>query len=326
MQDKKAIRLAPFIIKTLLVVLTFGFLYFEIFQKHEMNDLVHLYRDSYLEHSLLYWTLLLLMLVNWSFETKKWMYMLPEGLSQGFFESFKAVWTGVAVSLFTPNRVGEFGGRMLCFEPGDRVKAVSASLAGSLGQLTSTMLFGIIGGTWYLIYGGNDRFTGPSWLPFLSIVIFALILILYFNIRIFSHWLEKRRWHKLLSETMEVLSSYSRDKLFVNLWFSALRYLVFALQMGLALYVLVEFVDFKIIGLIAGIFTYFLFQTALPSIALSEIGVRGAVLAFLLAHTIVGDDITGLVLAGTLIWFINIIIPAIVGAFFLLRVKIKLAP
>lgn len=324
MQDKQAFRIGPLVIKTILVILTFGFLYFEIFQKHNLPELAHKYQRSIEHYPLLYVLLLLLMLLNWSLETLKWRYLLKPQIEIGFFRALQAVWTGVAVSLFTPNRVGEFGGRMLFFKPEERVRSVSATLAGSLAQFTATILFGIVGAALYLNFGGHPKLHSGLWIFVPAALLFALSFYLYFKIDVVSRWIEKRRWHKKISEAFHTLAQYDTEQLFVNLWFSVMRYLVFAAQMALVIIVMVVFAGDIDPGFMTfTVFTYFLIQTAVPSIALSEIGVRGSVLTLLFLHIVGSEQVPDLILAGTLIWFVNIIIPALFGSLFILKTKIR---
>lgn len=289
-----------------------------------MPELWEMYRSSFQAHTNIYLLLFGLMLLNWTLETRKWMYLLSKEVKLPFFKAFQAVWTGVSVSLFTPNRIGEFGGRLLFIEPDKRVASVSATLAGSVGQLTATMLFGSIALPFYLVYGGNPDLAAGNWVLFAMPIILAAILLLYFQVTNVSRWLESRRWHEKIKKTFRVLANYSRDELFVGLWFSCIRYLVFALQLGLVLYVLIDFYEFDLAWVSMVVGSYFLIQTIIPSVALSEIGVRGAILTFLLIDDLPDKDLAPLILAGTVLWFVNIIVPAIVGAFFLARTKIKM--
>ena len=67
-----------------------------------------------------------------------------------FFTAYKSVLSGVTLSLNTPNRMGEYGGRILYVKEGSRLKAISLSIAGSISQLIVTLVMGC-GGLIYLI-------------------------------------------------------------------------------------------------------------------------------------------------------------------------------
>ena len=89
------------------------------------------------------------MLVNWTIETFKWKLAVQKIQRVGFFTAFKAVLSGVSFSVTTPNRVGEYLGRVLYMDEGNRIKAISLTIAGSMSQLLVTLLMG---------FGGLDHF------------------------------------------------------------------------------------------------------------------------------------------------------------------------
>ena len=53
------------------------------------------------------------MCLNWSIEAIKWRLLIKKMQPITFIEALKGVLSGVAVGTFTPNRIGEFGGRIL---------------------------------------------------------------------------------------------------------------------------------------------------------------------------------------------------------------------
>jgi len=71
----------------------------------------------------------------------------------------------------------------------------------------------------------------------------------------------------------------------------------------------------------------FLVMSAIPTFALTELGVRGSVSILLLDMYFqnqskqIPDLASGTLLACFLIWFINLVIPAINGGFFVFRLK-----
>lgn len=90
------------------------------------------------------------MLLNWGIEAYKWKFLVQKINPIKLQRTFKAVWTGVTLGLFTPNRVGEFGGRILYVPRKFRIKAVIVSLIGSFSQNIATIFFGVIGLIIYL--------------------------------------------------------------------------------------------------------------------------------------------------------------------------------
>ena len=88
---------------------------------------------------------LVLMLVNWTIETFKWKLAVQKIQQVGFFTAFKAVLSGVSFSVTTPNRVGEYLGRVLYMNEGNRLKAISLTITGSISQLIVTLVMGLAG-------------------------------------------------------------------------------------------------------------------------------------------------------------------------------------
>jgi hypothetical protein len=131
----------------------------------------------------------LLMFVNWGLEALKWKVLLRQLYRIRFWEAFKAILSGVAFALNTPNRIGEYGGRVLFIPEGKRVRAVSLTLAGSFSQLLVTLLFGSIG--LYLLkdrIGGTESFSSLQvWITVFQVLVFFIAFIgfiIYFKLNL----------------------------------------------------------------------------------------------------------------------------------------------
>jgi len=68
-----------------------------------------------------------LMLVNWSFEALKWKTLIHHIQEISFFRAFRAILSGLSVSLAmnTPNGSGEYVGRILYVNEGNRIRAIT---------------------------------------------------------------------------------------------------------------------------------------------------------------------------------------------------------
>src|SRR6218665_2481360 len=127
------------------------------------------------------WLLLavmLLMVVNWSIETVKWKLAVQWVQRIDFSTALKAVLSGVSFSVTTPNRVGEYLGRILYMEEGKRLKAISLTITGSISQLIITLGMGLAG---LFILQANIEASGmisALWIRVLMFGTFAVLLIL----------------------------------------------------------------------------------------------------------------------------------------------------
>lgn len=59
---------------------------------------------------------ILLVPANWSLEALKWKYAISKLENISFWKAIKGVLTGLTVSTVSPNRVGEFFGRLFYLE------------------------------------------------------------------------------------------------------------------------------------------------------------------------------------------------------------------
>ncbi len=118
---------------------------------------------------------------------------------------------------------------------------------------------------------------------------------------------------------MMALVHLSRRESFLVLILSLLRYSIFLLQY----YALFQFFGVSLTLPISFITVAFVFlsMALVPAMALADLGIRGQ-----LSLWIVGAFSTnalGIVMATTTIWFINLILPAVVGAAFLSKSKLR---
>ena len=156
-RTKKNIKiLFKYIIAPLLAVWLFYSLYQQIKSQPNLHQSLELIKNAPVgTQAWKFWSVLLLIFFNWGFEAKKWQLLLRPLQSLTFFTALKSVLTGIAFSINTPNRIGEYGGRILYVEEGKRIKAISLSIAGSISQLILTLFMGSLGLSYLLIFQLN---------------------------------------------------------------------------------------------------------------------------------------------------------------------------
>ena len=89
--------------------------------------------------------IIILMLGNWGIEAMKWKLAIEKIQPISFIKSLKAIFSGVSFSVTTPNRVGEYFGRVLYMKEGNRLKAISLTIVCSISQLLVTLWMGLFG-------------------------------------------------------------------------------------------------------------------------------------------------------------------------------------
>jgi hypothetical protein len=149
------------------------------------------------------------------------------------------------------------------------------------------------------------------------LLINSLLLLAYFNVSLFSGIIKKISFLKKFWQYAEILEEYSFIQLAELLFLSFCRYAIYCTQYYL---LFIAFgTDFGFLQSLLCLSLIFLSLSLIPAVTLTEIGVRGAtVLYFTGFYT---QNSAGVLAAAYLIWLINIIIPAIAGAFLLLKIK-----
>ncbi len=262
---------------------------------------------------------LLLMFVNWSIEAIKWQLLIKKVEKISFFDSLKSVLIGIIFGLFTPNRIGEIGGRSIYLKPSNRVKGIVVACIGSFAQMTVTVVLGLFGFSIIFFFFGAYGIRSESLNIFASIllVLAVLMTVLFFNPDIFIKILSFLRIPKKFIEKASILTDYSNKILVITMFLSMLRYLVFVFQYYLLLKLFNVEIDFFIA--IAGIFSVFLLMNVLPNIVIADLGIRGSVSIFVLGQF--AENLQGILMASILLWVINVLLPVFAGQFLFLKNK-----
>lgn len=275
------------------------------------------------EASWKFWTVILLMVINWGIEARKWQVLLLPLERLSLARSFKAILSGVAFALNTPNRIGEYAGRVLYVSEGKRIRAVSLTIAGSFSQLIITLIFGVLG-IWML----RDLFLASEyispfyiWLKFLEgilIVITLICILVYFRISWIIKGVERLPGLGPIVRHIAVLEDLSVSILLRVLGLSAGRFFIFIIQYNLLLQVMhVDAGWWQGFWLVS---VLFLWLAIWPTIALLELGLRWEY--SILLFSMVSSNTVGIYAVATGIWIINLVIPALAGSLFMLGIRI----
>jgi len=333
---KKPLKLGKILnrfIQLLILIGTYLFIYKQIFHKTNLPDLIRTLEDDFLDPGFVAHLsfVLLLMVFNWSLETIKWRLLIRKIEDVGFFKAFQAVLTGVSISSFTPNRTGEYLGRAFILKKASHVEGILITVLGSMCQLMITIVAGSITFLIFLpryflgsVYVNAYLYYG---LIFLVLLLDILLVGLLFNISFFNN-LKKRLFGerlKKLQDHIQVLSLYTNTEILKVILISLLRYIIFSTQFYLLLNlfnVKVPVWDaFMLISMI------FFIMAVIPTVALTELGIRGSVAIYffgiyLSGGAVVSPEINlGVFSASTLLWMINLGIPALIGTFFVFRLQ-----
>ena len=265
-----------------------------------------------------------LMIINWSIEALKWKISIQKVQPVSFSRSFRAILSGVSFSVSTPNRIGEYLGRILYIEEGNRLRVISLTIVSSMSQLIITLLAGSVG----LFFIRKNIETGDTmqgldsfWLQVLQYGVIIVLLILtgiYFRLSLLINLVDKLRNNNRYSWLIGSLKDIDATLLLKLLSLSAIRYIVFVGQ---------YFLLFRLFEVNIGwwecfwaVSVIFLVLAIIPTFAIAELGLRGNVSLKLIG--LFSTNSLGISLTIATIWIINLVLPAIAGSLLILSVKI----
>ncbi|MGV9011687.1 MAG: lysylphosphatidylglycerol synthase domain-containing protein [Flavobacteriales bacterium] len=268
----------------------------------------------------LWTTMLLLAALNWGIEAAKWRLLMTEVQPMGRLRAFSATLAGTAIGLFTPNRTGEFVGRVLFLAPENRWRGGFASVLGSIAQFAITV---VAGGTAFVLWFPQRAVTdGGHWLALAIVAMVALVavgtLIFYFQPRLLQQVVARLPLLRRLGKEAAVLDNFPLRISATVLALSGLRYAIFMAQYMLLLS-LVAVVPLTTSLLAVPLI--FLTTTLVPTMLLTELGVRGSVAVALLVPAL--HDPSPVLLAALMLWAVNLALPAVVGGYILLTKRIR---
>jgi hypothetical protein len=321
------------LIRAAIILVTYGFIYRQVFVTGKLDDIPGAFnRIMEKEHTLpVIIIVVALMLVNWGFEAVKWRVLIRKIENVSFFRSIQAVMAGVSVSLFTPNRTGDYLGRVFILEKANHIEGILITLIGSFAQTAITLGIGLFCLLSFFSHYLADYFSLHEYLLtsliFLVPCIVFVMLLLYFNVRILTDIINKYlpgKWEKYLAYS-RVFSRFKSRELFNVILISLFRYMIFSTQYYLLLWIFGAEVPVSQAMILIPVI--YLVMALVPSVALVDLGIRGSVAIFILgfyfnrAGTAGPDANLAILAASSLLWLINLIIPAIIGTFFVFSLK-----
>lgn len=325
--SKRTINL---IIKIAVAILLIGAIYFQIAHNDRVGILWPAFQNG-LHPRQLPWLLfaILLMPLNWGFETLKWHALIRRFSALTFWQAYQSVLAGVAVSLFTPNRIGEYGGRVLLVEVGNGWRAVAATLIGSISQLVALLSGGIVG----LALFASAYFQWDSYLLWSVTLTGAALsmglLLIYWHIDLVAHALMKLRpgryWKiarfniaKPIKEILTLFQAYEKTELKRALFFAWVRYFTYCFQYWL----LLRFfgVEITFVEAWPGIATIFFLQTSVPLPPAISLLARGEIA--LLVWTAFGVNELSVLAATFGLFILNLCVPALLGGWFIVKTNV----
>ena len=316
------------LIRSVIVILTLVFIYNQIFYRKDYQEIIDYFPRVAGTENFYFFLLMVILLipVNIFLEIWKWKYLIAKLEKVSFWNATKAVLTGYSVSMFLPNRVGEYFGRIYVLKKAGRIQAILVTILGSMAQLLTTLLFGLIAFSFFFpnFFDISEKINLWLYSGLLTFVLFfsALSIFAFLNFSSFSEIIKKISGRKLarIQKFTVVFSWFSSKNMLLVLVVSIIRYLVFSFQFFLLLHIFLIPINY-FNGMIV-ISLVYLLMTIIPTIALTELGVRGSVSLYVFKiyfesfNHFTDQMALGVISASTLLWLLNLAFPALLGTFF----------
>jgi len=305
----KAKQFLVLLIKLLIVGGAFYFIYNQLANNDKLDwqKFITLFRKN--QSVLGIGFILLLSVLNRYFEILKWQNLAKVIHEISLGEATKQVLAALTAGIFTPNGVGEYAGKALFYPKSEAKNVIFLNLICNGIQMVLTVIFGLFG----LMYF-NAKYevitTQTVAILFGGFVLLLIVLFSLKKIKIKGYSIEK-----LVHKINEIPKPIHRK----NILLGVLRYLVFSHQYY---FLFLAFdVDLPYFTLISTIAVVYFLASSLPTFQFLDFAVKGSVAIFFFEKLGVNEWIV--VFISTLMWFLNVVLPVILGSYYVLNFKTK---
>jgi len=253
-------KLLSYLLKLGILALAFWFIYHRI---EKYNDSLHKFsaliaKISYTRVVVTLVAVIVLMLVNWGLEALKWKYVSRKLVNLSLWQSVESVFCGLTWAIFTPNRIGEYGGRVMYLPNRKRILGVFAMAVGAFGQNLVTNVLGAVGIVWFLFTWFHLSVWLKAGVIMFNIGFIAVLLVLYFNIKWLVWLLNKVKFLKKFHRFFDIMGRYNFDELLRIMGFCVARFFAFTFQYFLIIHLLIT--QMELLPMVLTMFVFFFIQ------------------------------------------------------------------
>jgi len=301
--SNKAKQIIVFVIKMLIVLGAFYFIYQKIVNEKAINW-TYSWKTMQSRINILWvFVFLTLSFLNRFFEILKWQNLVLVLKKITLGEATQQVLGALTVGIFTPNGIGEYAGKALYFPKSQTKTIVFLNLICNGIQIIISIVFGILGlfilGYWYWAI----IVIAALVLVFVLVLITNKITIKGYSLHVF--------WQKIVEIPKQIHTK--------NVVLALCRYLFFSHQYYLFfVFFGVDLPYSTLMGIIMA--TYFI-ASSVPNFQFFDFAVKGGIAVFFFSPYQVSGVLV--VLVSMLMWLLNVVIPVVIGSFFVLKYKPK---
>ncbi|SHM03694.1 hypothetical protein [Flavobacterium xinjiangense] len=253
--------------------------------------------------------ILFLSVLNRFFEILKWQNLVGFIHKISLGDATKQVLAALTAGLFTPNGVGEYAGKALFFEKSETKKVIFLNLICNGIQMILTVIFGIFG---LLYFNAQYNVITTKTVMILFGICFLVFGILFslkkLTIKGFSI-------EKLIHKINEIPKPIHQK----NIFLAICRFLVFSHQYY---FLFLAFdVDLSYLTAIATITSVYFLASSLPTFQFLDFAIKGSVAVYFFGLLGVNEWIV--IFITTLMWFLNVVLPVVIGSYYVLNFKTR---
>ena len=255
--------------------------------------------------------LLVLSVFNWFLEITKWRFLISKIKRITFLEATEQSLGALTASIFTPNRIGEYGAKAIYFAKTHRKKVLLLTLISNMLQMSVTVIFGSIG--LFFLYSNFEIdisyriLRGIAILAFITLFGFLGIKQNRFKIKGFS-----------LEKVLDYVKNLGVHYLGFGLLLSVFRYAVFSFQFYFILSLLG--VDLHYFDAMILITSMYLLASIIPSISLFDVVIKGSVALYIFG--LAGINQLPILSCVLLMWLLNFALPSVFGSYYVLNFNV----
>jgi uncharacterized protein (TIRG00374 family) len=226
---------------------------------------------------------------------------------------------GISAGVFTPARVGEYFGRAIVFRDKSLISVTLATILDKLFLLLIITFFGSLSSILFIHYYYNIEYYLTVGLFIVIFALFYFIFLMIFNDKFWNNLLfEKLKSSQKLQWLLNKIEVFRKlDKKFATkmLVVSFLFYSCFLVQYAILVIAFSNHTNLLFYVWAANLVMFA--KTIIPPVSLGELGIReGASIFFI---TALGESASVGFNASIFLFFINVLIPSLIGLILLLK-------
>lgn len=302
------------LIKLSIIVAAFYYIFIKLTKNvtlnlHDFLNYVVINNIFSLKNSII---LMVLSCLNWFFEIIKWKTLVSFIKKITLKEATKQTLGALTASLFTPNRIGEYGAKAMFYQSNTRKRVVGINIISNLLQMAITCALGVVGLTYFIaIYPIQINYAKLTIIISLSLIAMVAIGLILSHVT----------FQKSIFSTQKIktaLLNYPKKKITAGLVFSLIRYLIFSFQF----YILLRFFNVHLSYFLAmsALTSMYFITSIIPSLFIFDVVIKGSVAVYLFAFIGV-NEITILTIV-MLMWIFNFVLPSVIGSYFVIGFKL----